>query len=99
MALYLIIISYGNNALHRDGTAATWLLISLTIVGGIILLGITISLVLGILCKDKTRPEDQDAEALLDEAVKRRREAAGGHERPNGAPSDKQNEAEPDEER
>lgn len=64
----------------------------LTIVGGVILLGIIISLVLESLRKDRTRPEAQDGKSLLEAAVKRRREAVGGQERPTDAPSDKQKE-------
>jgi hypothetical protein len=70
-------------ALHRDGAAAKWLLISLAIIGGPILLGITISLIVGYLRKNKGAPEAPGEKALLEAIIKRRREASGSV-RPSG---------------
>lgn len=83
MALYPLLVSNGNFALHKDQTAQKWLLVATVIIGGTILIGLVTSMIVRSVRKSGAAPETS-GEVLLDEAVKRRRET-GGH---GGQPGD-----------
>jgi hypothetical protein len=102
MVRYFTAASLGYSALHRDGAAAKWLLISLAIVGGIILLGITISLIVGHLRKSRDVLESPGERQLLEATIKRRQERYGsgrpsGETTPDEPEKEKKNKEEPEE--